>query len=678
MRIPTAWRTALLVAALLLLLLGQLARFVSRQSQTWDEGDHLYAGYRSVTHGDFGLNPEHPPLAKMVAALPLLRMNLRVPPLQGREFKHEAFLGGRDLVFGNDADTVLFRARMAASVFTVLLALFAFLAAREMFGTPAGLTALVLLVFDPNLLAHGALVTTDVAVSCWMLASVYAFYRYVRRPTAPRLLLVGLAAGLALASKHTGLLVLASLGLIAIAHWVSERSRVDARAFRARGLQLAGALLVIGIIAVGVLWAFYGFRYAARPEGLTLNPPASQILSDVPKPHQAAVLGQLARFRVLPESYLCGLADVFTAEAFYRSYLFGKPYPHGVWFYFPAAFLIKSTVTFVVLPFVVAFACVTRRLAARREILFLVVPSVFYFFVALSSKMNIGARHILPVYPFVAVAGAGALWALARTQKGWRYATFALLAAHVASSLHAFPSYIAYSNELWGGPTQTYRYLSDSNSDWAQQLKSLKRYLDDRGVRDCWFAYFADGTADLRYYGIPCRPLPTLDGFWLYEVPQVPAEIEGTVIISAGILSGFELGPGELHPYATFETKKPTAQIDGGVFVYDGRFQIPLPAAMARAEKAEAELAAHDAEAALSDARQAIALAPTYVKSRMVAGDALSALGRKDEARAEYESGLTSALTIEPAFQVQWVEPLRAKISATTNPAAAGESVPAR
>jgi hypothetical protein len=659
----TAGRT-LASVALLLLLVAQLARFVSRQSQTWDEGDHLYAGYRSVTHADFGLNPEHPPLAKMVAALPLLPMNLHVPPLQDRYFKHEAFLGGRDFVFGNDADTVLFRARMAVSVFTVLLALFAFLAGREMFGAPAGLTTLVLLVFDPNLLAHGALVTTDVALSCWMMAGVYAFYRYVRRPSASRLLLAGLAAGLALASKHTGLLVLGSLGLVAVAEWLGERSTGEPKAFRTRGFRLAAALLVMGILAVGVLWAFYGFRYAARPEGLTLNPPAPEILNAVPQPYQAAILGGLARWHVLPESYLCGLADVFATEAFYRSYLFGKAYPHGVWFYFPAAFLIKSTLTFVVLPLVVVIAIAARRLPARREILFLVVPIVFYFLVAMSSKMNIGVRHILPVYPLLAVAGSGALWALARSDKKWMYATFALLAAQVASSLYAFPSYIAYSNELSGGPTRTYRYLSDSNSDWAQQLKSLKRYLDGRGTQDCWFAYFGDGTADLGYYGIPCRALPTVDGFWLNHVPQVPAQIEGTVIISAGILSGFEVGPGALHPYRTFETTTPTAQIDGGLFVYDGRFQIPLASAMARAEKAAADLGAGQTERALAEAREAIALAPTLVKSREVAGDALSALGRKGEARQEYETALHAALTIEPAFQVRWVEPLRAKLAA--------------
>ncbi|HET9315143.1 MAG TPA: glycosyltransferase family 39 protein, partial [Vicinamibacteria bacterium] len=265
------WSTIVLAAVLLLALGLQLGLFVSRQSQTWDEGDHLYAGYRSLTHADFGLNPEHPPLAKMLAAVPLLGMDLRVPPLQGRDFKREAFLGGRDFVFGNDADTVLFRARMGASLLTLLLGLVAFLMAGEMFGAAAGLTALALLVFDPNLLAHGALVTTDAGLSCFLLASVYAFYRYVKAPSWPRLLVVGLAAGLALATKHTGLLVLPILGLLALGEWWRGRGE-EGETLRTRGLRLGGAVALAGLLAVVVLWASYGFRYAARPDGLALNP----------------------------------------------------------------------------------------------------------------------------------------------------------------------------------------------------------------------------------------------------------------------------------------------------------------------------------------------------------------------------------------------------------------------
>src|ERR1700758_1217043 len=130
-------RTTMCVVALICLFLVELGVIAGRTSITWDEDDHIYAGYMSLTRGDFGLNPEHPPLVKQLAAIPLLPMTLKVPPLQGREFKHEAFLGGKDFVFQNDAESIIFRTRMAAAALTLLLAALIFLAAREMFGVGA-------------------------------------------------------------------------------------------------------------------------------------------------------------------------------------------------------------------------------------------------------------------------------------------------------------------------------------------------------------------------------------------------------------------------------------------------------------------------------------------------------------------------------------------------------------
>jgi hypothetical protein len=118
-----------------------------------------------LTRGDFGPNPEHPPLVKQLAAIPLLPLQLKMPALENREFKHEAFLGGKDFIFRNDAETILFRARMAAALLTFLLAILVFLAGREMFGVEAAFIALTLLVFDPNVLAHGAVVGTDMGLS---------------------------------------------------------------------------------------------------------------------------------------------------------------------------------------------------------------------------------------------------------------------------------------------------------------------------------------------------------------------------------------------------------------------------------------------------------------------------------------------------------------------------------
>ena len=266
--------------------------------------------------------------------------------------------------------------------------------------------------------------------------------------------------------------------------------------------------------------------------------------------------------------------------------------------------------------------------------------------------MNIGVRHILPMYPFLWILIAGAAWKLIQQNRRWAYVVAALLLFQIISTTRAYPSYIAYANELWGGPSQTYRLLSDSNADWGQQLKDVKRYLDQRGVKDCWFVYFGEGVIDASYYGIPCKPLPTADSLWVNEPANAPPVIDGTVLISAGDLSGFEFGPGALNPYEQFKSLRPTAVIDYGVFVYDGHFEIPLAASISHAQKAQDLLAARKLPAALAEAQQAAVLAPNAVRPYALLGDIFTAMQRPDEAQVSYEKALTLANTVEPEFQV--------------------------
>lgn len=648
------------VICLLVILSLQLLLSIQRESQTWDEANHIYAGYRSWTDADFGLNPEHPPMVKLLATAPLLSSPLKVPKLEDRSFKEEAFLGGKDFLYQNDADQILLRTRIAAATFTLLLALIVFLGTKEMFGTGAAFVSLTLLVFDPNLLAHGALVTTDAALSCFMFASVYAFYRYVKAPSLVRLIVVGISTGLALAAKHTGALVFPILLLLAIyecvRHWISATNRSGKHALR-----LAASLVAITVIALAVLWSFYGFRYAARPNGLQLNPPLTAYVEGL-KAHESWAVTTMARWHFLPESYLYGLTDVRLTANFYTSYVLGKIYAHGVWFYFPIAFLIKSTLGFMALVLLTVGAIATRRLNCWREILFLVVPPLFYLVVAFTVGMNIGVRHVLPVYVFLAVLIGGAACALVRHNRKWVYVVGALLVIHAVSSLRTFPAYIAYANELWGGPSNTYKYLTDSNVDWAQQLKATKQYLDQRGVKDCWFVYFGEGVADIKYYGIPCKPLTTVVTIWLNEKLDVPVSIDGPVLISAGTLSGFEFGPGSLNPYLQFKDLKPTAVIQHGVFVFDGHFDIPLASALNHARKAQNMLEAKQVEQAMVEAQTAVTLAPNSVDTQLMLGDVLAAMGQTDQARSVYEKALLLAKTIEPEFQIRSVPVIERKL----------------
>ncbi len=661
------WRGLVIaaVSSLLIVFVLQLALSARQNSITWDEDDHIYAGYMSWKHADFGLNPEHPPLVKLVAAIPLLGMTLKVPGLQQRNFKQEGFLGGKEFLFKNDADTMLFRARMAAATLAVLLVLLVFLAAREMFGTGAGLIALALLAFDPNLLAHGAVVGTDTGLSCFLFAAVYAFYRYVKLPSAWRLALAGLATGLALASKHTAILVFPMLLALAGLEWWGAAKNKGASRAETKGkhsVRLAAALILISFISIAVLWASYGFSYAPRPEPLRMNPPYAEVLKGLSHPNDIRLLSMAGRFRLLPESYLYGLADVRFMSDFYTSYIFGKIYPKGVWFYFPAAMAIKSSLAFLILLLLAVWAIAKGDLASWREILFLTIPPAIYMAVAMGAGMNIGVRHVLPVYMFLTALLAGAAWRLIQKNRRWVYAVAILLVSQAISTTRAFPAYLAYSNELWGGPSQTYRYLTDSNVDWGQQLKATKKYLDLRGVKDCWFVYFAEGVVDYSYYGIPCKPLPTADSLWVNEPANAPPEIDGPVLISAGNLSGYEFGPGPLNPYEQFKSLQPTTVIQYGVFVFDGHFQIPFAASIGHSQKAQHFLETKRFPEALAEAQQAVELAPQAVRPNALLGASYAALGKPAEARESYEKALQLAKTVEPEFQRGWVEGLEQKL----------------
>ena len=657
-----SWAKVAAVVFLLLILEFQLLYSVKHESLTFDEGDHIFAGYMSLKHHDFGLNPEHPPLVKMIAAVPLLRMNLHEPQLQNRYFKDEAYLSGRDLIFQNDYEKVIFRARMAASIFALLVALLSFFTAREMFGTGAGFIALALIVFEPNFLAHGALVTTDTGAAAALLASIYAFYRYVKSPSFGRVIVLGVAAGLFFLVKHSAVLLPPMLILLAAAelsrpHQAGNETRLH------QGTRLAGALVMAGIITVGMMWVCYGFRYAARPAGTQMNPPLEKTLGTL-RPAEAKAITMMARWKVLPESWLYGLADVRSVANTWPSYMFGKVYAHGVWFYFPVAFVIKATLTTLIFFPLIIYAIVTGKLRGWREILFLSLPPALYFCISMTSSLNIGVRHILLVFIFVLVLAGGAAWSLIQSDRRRVWPIAALIILHVVSSLCAFPtSYIPYANELWGGAADIHNYLTDSTTDWGQQLKAVKHYVDERGIKECWFAYTAEPLIPFQAYGIPCKTLPTMDTIWSGLKTQTPPVIRGPVFFSHISLTFYESGSKILSPYREFMELKPTAVIEHGVFVYDGTFNVPYAAAMDHAVLSGSLLEQNKPEQALSEAQAAIAFAPDSLQALMALGDAQKALQKNAEARTSFEKALQRVHLMEPTAQEIWIPKVQEKMA---------------
>jgi hypothetical protein len=651
------------VVLLLIVLAAELSLSIRRETQTWDEACHIFAGYSYWTRGDFGMNPEHPPFVKLLATLPLLSMSLKVPPRPKVFSKEEDFISAKEFVYSNDAEKIMFRARTTAALLTLALAVLLFLTAREMFGSLPAFIALCLFVFEPNILAHGALVTTDMALSCFLFATVGAFYRYLKKPSGARLMLVGLAAGLSLTAKHSGILVFPILIALAICElWLRPRSSPNSETGRPSNvMHLAAALVTITLMGVLILWASYGFHFHSRP-GVDADARVVDYAARLNSPLQKKLITEVTHLRLLPESYLYGLADVGITAGFSHTYLFGKVYPHGQWFYFPAAFLIKSTVTLIIFLLLVPFAIVLRGAQRRRELVFMTIPLAIYFAVAISSGMNIGVRHILPIYPFLIILAGWAAAQFIRHRRRWAWMVAVIMAFGVVSSLRAFPTYIAYSNELWGGPANTHKYLSDSNVDWGQQLKSVKSYLDQRHINQCWFAYFGEVVIDPHYYGIPCKPLTTISTVWLQASIDAPASIDGPVLISAGVLSGYEFGPGSLNPYDQFQRLSPTAVIEHGVFVFDGHFEIPLASALNHVTQAQLLEQSGHLDQAFAEAQIAVALAADSVQTQAALGSLLVKLNRPDDARQAFQQALTQATTVHPEMQSGWIPGLRSAL----------------
>lgn len=650
----------LLAAGLIILQMILVAVIVHGESPTFDEADHIFAGYMMWHSGDYGLNPEHPPLVKLVATMPLLPERLWVPPLQQRFFKAEAYRDGRDFLERNDgpAQRLLFRMRLAAGVFAAGLSAVVFLMGMEFFGEQAGLLALLLVVFEPNLLANSDLVTTDMGVTCFFLATLYCFYRYARQPSAIRLLLTGLAAGLALASKHSGILLapmLLALTLLEIP--CTERGRRR----RVAGM-LFGGLAAVVTVAVVVLWAFYGFRYASRPAGLAMNPTLSEYAAPL-KGIDSWVIGHVASWRLLPESYLIGLTDVHYAAQEYPIFILGHNYPHGVLWYFPVALAIKTTLGLIGLLVLAGIALASRRLKQGRELAYLLVPGIIYLAAAIGSNMNIGLRHALFLYPLAALLAAGGLVALARSSRRWIWIGGVLVVCHILSSMAVFPAEMAYANEAWGGAANTHKYLSDSSVDWAQQLLHVKRWVDGHPGEECWFAYAAYPELRPQAYGIPCHPLPTAHTGWEILPTEVPETIHGNLLLAADDLEACDWPSEQLNVFQRFRSMPMAEQIDHSVFVYRGDFHVPEAAALGAVQESQVLLSEKKSADALAAADKAVALQPENVLAEMALGDALTATGDKSKARAAYALALAAAYRLKADVQPQFVPDLMRKMN---------------
>lgn len=333
-------------------------------------------------------------------------------------------------------------------------------------------------------------------------------------------------------------------------------------------------------------------------------------------------------------------------------FLFGKVYPNGRWFYFPSAFLIKSTIGFLLLLLLAPFARALWKSEHRRELLFVVIPAVAYFGGAMTSKLNIGLRHVMPSIPFLILLAAVGAAMLLRQSRLWRGVVVVLLAIHAASSAWAFPNYLPYSNEAFGGVNGTWRVLSDSNVGWGGGLKALHAEIARRGVTECWLGFFS--LQDVAHFQIPCKRLATtFDMFSGNPESAVPEQIQGPVFISSEEIAGGFWGPESLSPYRQFIAMKPARVIAGEILEYDGTFEVKPLLALHQMILAEALLRQGKMPDAVHAAEQSVELDPGWLYGHEMLTVAYAANRQQDEALREFATAQQMYSSLGPAWMMQ-------------------------
>ncbi len=553
-------------------------------SATFDEGAHLPAGYTHLALGDHRLNPEQPPLVKLLAALPLLvaAPALHLDDVAWREARQWEF-GRRFLYRWNDADRLLFLGRLPIVGLASCLLLAVYLEARRRFGPRTAAAAVALAALSPDVLAHGTIVTTDLGFALFFFLAVTAFVRCLERTTAPRLLLAGLFTGAAFATKFSAPILVVVLGLLALFSVLAAEDR------GARLLRAVGLLVGVGAITLGVLWASYGFRHALSPDPAARA--AGRVALDAPaiSPLLRAVAA-VGDAGLVPEDYARGLVFVLTHSAARSTFLMGELSDRGFPQYFLMTFLLKTPLPLLLLT---ALALARAPRLARRDALAVWLPVVAYVALTFTRGLQIGHRHLLPIYPFLFLAAGEAAGGLAsgRGPSARRLPIgLALVVAlgvwYGAGTLRVQPIPLAYFNELAGGPANGWRLLVDSNLDWGQDLKRLARWMRENQVPRLKLSYF--GSADPAYYGIDAVALP---GYRAPHAARLTREIAPGDVLAVSVtnLQGVYLDAEDRRLMARIRTLSPIGRAGWSIRVYRADFRWPeaAPAAAGRGGDAE-------------------------------------------------------------------------------------------
>ena len=498
-------------------------------SATFDEIVFMCVGARGIHMGDFGMVIDHPRLPQYLYGLPVFLSHPVYPPegILTRDWMPRYYYS-RTLLWGlgNPAEHLMMVTRAVALFFGTATVVATFLGARRHMAAWAALFAAALVAFLPDMLAHSGVAYSDIPLTFGFLACLYLFDAAVRSPTPGRVALAGVACALTVCVKYSGLILGPILVSLVILEAVSGRRRDAAWQ---RGLLvaipvfLAAMYVTIAIVYLGD-WTLSGF--------------------------------------------MSGLQESLQSTAHRTANLFGERYSGGRWYFFPVAFLLKTPAALHVLLVValVAGAMALARMPWREWVSHGArAPAVgVAFFLAglLSSSMNIGFRHALPMLPAICVLVAQGTWLVwERGGRALRAALGIVFAAYVASTTMRYPYFLAYLSEYVAG-RPTYATLVDSSTDWGQGLIALRDFMRERNLDAVALGFFGSAVPDLgygvRYYAMP--------SYYTLSEPGPGMPLPRYLVVSATLLAGNYVKD---DPYAALRGRKPEAVLAGSLYVYD-------------------------------------------------------------------------------------------------------------
>jgi hypothetical protein len=511
-------------------------------NQTWDEPAHVAAGMEWLDRGSYTYEPLHPPLARVMAAL-----GPRLAGIHSAGHENIWIEGNSILYAGGRYDRNLTLARVGVLPFFLLATLVVFAWAHRIAGPVAAGGATLLFTTLPPVLAHAGIATTDIAVASTVVFAAYTAIRWLDQPTRGNSALLGVAIGLAVLSKLSALLFLpAAAAAIALCRWRGPGESVAAsRRLRMTRLRVTYAAVLLTI------WA--GYRFSVGPLGPGSNP-AATVGAESP-----SVLDRVAGAPIFPAPALFeGLGELAAKNrAGHKAYLLGEVSATGWWYFFPVALAVKTPIGFLLL-------CLAGIVAAsrappgtgRRHLLEPALIAGAILLVCLPSRINIGLRHVLPVYPFLAITAGLGLASLLRTRGAFAAApttAAVLLGWHLVASAAAHPDYLASFNEVAGNRPE--RILVDSDLDNGQDLDRLADTLRARAIPEVWLAYA--GSATVAEHDLP--PVRWLE-------PGRP--VTGWVAASLYSVKLGSLGQPGHDDFAWLRSHRPVARVGRSILLY--------------------------------------------------------------------------------------------------------------